>query len=64
MFRLFEPRSTLERLQEKYSFLMRRSYELALVDKPRSDLLNEKACKILKEIERMQQQNQEDQNFD
>lgn len=64
MFRLFEPRSTLERLQEKYSFLMRRSYELALVDKPRSDLLNEKACKILREIERMQQQNQEDQNFD
>ena len=64
MFRLFEPRSTLERLQEKYSFLMRRSFELALVDKPRSDLLNEKARKILKEIERMQQQNQEDQNFD
>lgn len=64
MFRLFEPRSTLERLQEKYSFLMRRSFELALVDKPRSDLLNDKACKILQEIQRMQQQNQEDQNFD
>lgn len=54
MFRLFEPRSTLERLQEKYSFLMRRSFELALVDKPRSDLLNDKACKILKEIRRME----------
>ena len=58
MFRLFEPRSTLERLQEKYTFLMRRSYELALVDKQRSDLLNEKACKILQEIRRMEK-NQE-----
>jgi hypothetical protein len=54
MFRLFEPRSTLERLQEKYSFLMRRSFELALVDKTRSDMLNDKACKILEEIRRME----------
>lgn len=59
MFRLFEPRSTLERLQEKYCFLMRRSFELALIDKSRSDLLNDKACKILKEIRRMEK-NQED----
>jgi hypothetical protein len=54
MFRLFEPRSTLERLREKYSFLMRRSFELALVDKTRSDVLNDKACKILDEIRRME----------
>lgn len=54
MFRLFEPRSTLERLQEKYTFLMRRSFELAVVDKKRSDLLNEKACTILQEIRRME----------
>ena len=54
MFRLFEPRSTLERLREKYSFLMRRSFELALVDKTRSDVLNHKACKILDEIRRME----------
>ncbi|MFD2518018.1 Lacal_2735 family protein [Salinimicrobium flavum] len=54
MFRLFEPRSTLERLQEKYCFLMRRSYELAVIDKLRSDMLNEKACKILQEIRRME----------
>lgn len=54
MFRLFEPRSTLEKLQEKYTFLMRRSFELALEDKQRSDLLNDKACKILEEIRRME----------
>ena len=61
MFRLFEPRSTLERLQEKYSFLMRRSYELALDDKSRSDLLNEKACKILQEIRRMEESHSEEE---
>lgn len=55
MFRLFEPRSTLERLQEKYCFLMKRSFELAPVDKKRSDLLNDKALAILKEIRRMEE---------
>ena len=60
MFRLFEPRSTLERLQEKYTFLMRRAYELALIDKSRSDMLNEKACSILREIRRMEQHGYQD----
>lgn len=60
MFRLFEPRSTLERLQEKYTFLMRRAYELALIDKTRSDMLNQKACCILREIRRMEQQQYQD----
>lgn len=60
MFRLFEPRSTLERLQEKYTFLMRRAYELALIDKQRSDMLNDKACSILREIRRMEQQGYQD----
>ncbi|GAB2779299.1 Lacal_2735 family protein [Salinimicrobium soli] len=63
MFRLFEPRSTLEKLQEKYTFLMRRSYELALIDKDRSDLLNDKACKIMQEIRRMEK-NQEARTSD
>lgn len=61
MFRIFEPRSTLERLQEKYSFLMRRSYELALDDKMRSDMLNEKARKILQEIRRMEESHSEEE---
>ncbi len=56
MFRLFEPRSSLDRMREKYAFLMRRAYEMALVDKSRSDLLNEKACKILQEIRHMEHQ--------
>ena len=61
MFRLFEPRSTLERLQEKYTFLMRRSFELALVDKTRSDMLNQKACAILQEIKRMERNQDEEE---
>lgn len=61
MFRLFEPRSALERLQEKYSFLMRRSYELALQDKMRSDMLNAKARKILQEIRRMEENQSEEE---
>lgn len=56
MFRLFEPRSSLDRLREKYTFLMRRAYELALVDKSKSDLVNDKACKILQEIRHMEHQ--------
>ncbi|HET7360642.1 MAG TPA: Lacal_2735 family protein [Salinimicrobium sp.] len=54
MFRIFTVGSRLDRLRGKYASLMRRSYELALVNKERSDLLNEKACIILKEIRRME----------
>lgn len=54
MFRFFESRSTLDKLREKYSVLMRRAFEVALVDKEKSDRLNEKACKILLEIKRME----------
>jgi len=54
MFRLFEPRSTLDKLREKYSCLMRHSFEVAVIDKNKSDLLNDKACKILREIKRME----------
>ena len=58
MFRLFEPRSTLDRLREKYSCLMRHAYEIAVADKSKSDMLNDKACKILQEIRRMEIQNE------
>lgn len=57
MFRIFEPRSTLDMLREQYSCLMRRAFDTAVADKPRSDLLNDKACKILQEIKRMENQN-------
>ncbi|HET8752860.1 MAG TPA: Lacal_2735 family protein [Salinimicrobium sp.] len=60
MFRLFEPRTTLEKLREKYTCLMRQAYKIAPVDKIRSDSYNDKACKIMQEIKRME--NEKDEN--
>lgn len=62
MFRLFEARSTLDKLREKYTCLMRQAYKLAPVDKIKSDLYNDKACKIMQEIKRMEYQKRENQN--
>ena len=56
MFRLFESRTTLDKLREKYASLMRHSFETALVDRKKSDRINEKARKILDEIKRMELQ--------
>ena len=55
MFRIFQPVSTLDRLKEKYSLLMKRSFETALYDKKRSDILHDKASKILDEIRAMEE---------
>lgn len=54
MFRIFEPASTLDKLRQKYSLLMKRSFETALYDKKKSDMLHDKACKILREIRAME----------
>lgn len=53
MFKLFENKSIEERLAEKYTQLMHRAYEIALRDKEKSDRLNAKAKKILRELRRM-----------
>ncbi|MDX1761751.1 MAG: Lacal_2735 family protein [Christiangramia sp.] len=53
MFRIFDNKSREERLCEKYSRLMERSYKIALVDKKKSDQLNYRAKKILAELRRM-----------
>ena len=53
MFRIFDNKTREERLCEKYSRLMHRSYKLALTDKEKSDQLNNRAKKILAELRRM-----------
>ncbi|MUP41856.1 Lacal_2735 family protein [Christiangramia aestuarii] len=53
MFRIFDNKTKEERLCEKYSQLMERSYRVALVDKKKSDQLNYRAQKILAELRRM-----------
>ncbi|APG61405.1 Lacal_2735 family protein [Christiangramia salexigens] len=53
MFRIFDNKSREERLCEKYSRLMQRAYKIALIDKDKSDRLNERARKIYQELRRM-----------
>lgn len=54
MFRIFENKTREQLLCEKYSRLMERSYKLAILDKEKSDKLNQRAVKILEELRRMQ----------
>lgn len=46
-------RSEEDRLSLKYTQLMQRSYNLALVDKEKSDKINERAQKIREQLRRM-----------
>lgn len=46
-------RSEEDRLSHKYTQLMNRAYNLALVDKEESDKINERAQKILQQLRRM-----------
>ncbi|MCP9198383.1 Lacal_2735 family protein [Gramella sp. GC03-9] len=56
MFRISENKTKEERLCEKYSRLMERSYKLALTDKSKSDQLNQRARNILEELQKMDSQ--------
>lgn len=46
-------RSEEDRLSHKYTQLMNRAYNLALVDKEKSDKINERAQKIREQLRRM-----------
>ncbi len=46
-------KSEEDRLSQKYTQLMNRAFELALVDKEKSDKVNERAQKILQQLRRM-----------
>lgn len=46
-------RSEEDRLSHKYTQLMNRAYHLALVDKEKSDKMNERAQKILIQLRNM-----------
>ncbi len=52
MFR-FLFRSEEDRLSHKYTQLMNRAFNLALVDKEKSDKINERAQKIREQLRRM-----------
>jgi len=46
-------RNEEERLRHEFSRLMSRAFKMALVDKEKSDRLNARAKKILKQLKRM-----------
>ena len=50
---MFENKSKEELLCQKYSRLMQRAYKIALIDKKKSDQINNRAKKILAELRRM-----------
>ncbi|PKO99392.1 MAG: hypothetical protein CVU03_01875 [Bacteroidetes bacterium HGW-Bacteroidetes-2] len=49
----FRHKEKIEILQERFIYLMRKSYELALRDKEKSDKTNEEACSIKKELNKL-----------
>jgi hypothetical protein len=51
MLGLFRKKTRLEKLQCRYTWLMRRSYMMALKDKGKSAELHHQAEQLLKEIE-------------
>jgi len=49
----FKHKEKIQILQDRYIRLMRKSYELALRDKEKSDKAHEEACRIKNELIRM-----------
>lgn len=46
----FQKKTRLEKLKERYRFLMKRSFETALRDREKSDQIHRQADKIFQEI--------------
>ena len=50
MFDWFRKKSRLERLRERYTRLMRKSYEISLKDPKRSERIHSQADRVYEEI--------------
>ncbi|MCG2430853.1 Lacal_2735 family protein [Aequorivita xiaoshiensis] len=53
MTNLFRKKSKLEKLEEKYTLLMKKSFETSLKDVDKSELIQSQADKIKSEIKRL-----------
>lgn len=53
MTNLFRKKSKLEKLEEKYTLLMKKSFETSLKDVGKSELFQSQADKIKSEIKRL-----------
>jgi len=56
MFSLLLHKTELQKLQDRYCRLMRSSYDIALTDKKRSDLIHDEAQRILDEIHKLKEE--------
>lgn len=52
----FKRKSKLEQLKEKYKSYMRKSFQLALKDRDKSQIAHHKACEIQEEINLLKMQ--------
>lgn len=50
MISWFKKKTKIERLKERYTYLMRRSYETSLKDTEKSESLHEQAVNLFQEI--------------
>lgn len=55
MFKLFKPKSELDKLQEQYEKLMKEWHELSSKDRAKSDMKYAEAQRILDQIEILNQ---------
>jgi len=56
MFEWLIHKSKIEKLQERYKRLMRKSFELSLKDKQKSDVVHNEALKIKHQIRQLKHQ--------
>lgn len=56
MMNWFKRETKLEKLKKRYKSLMRRSYEIALKDKEKSDHIHDKAEAVFKQIQLLRYQ--------
>lgn len=56
MINLFKKETKLEKLKRRYKNLMRKSYEVALKDKEKSDYIHDKAEQVFEQIKSLRYQ--------
>ncbi len=56
MINLFRKKTKVERLQERYTYLMKKSYDIALSDPEKSEKVHSQANKLFEEIQYLSMQ--------
>ncbi|RFN59969.1 Lacal_2735 family protein [Marixanthomonas ophiurae] len=56
MMNWFKKETKLDKLKKRYKYLMRKSYEIALKDKEKSDYIHDKAEAVFEQIKSLRYQ--------